>query len=118
MSGWVGDGLDTTCLYFPTAPGATTSNLLLVRVKGEPEAARRALDDAISSVAPGSVATIVPVEQAVAMQVYPFRAASWIASFLGALALGNLRSPVIPRQPEDERNRHPHGAGRHHLLGC
>ncbi len=87
MSGWIGDGIDTTCIYFPTAPGSATSNVLLVRVKGEPEAARRALDDAVSRVAAGSVASVVPVEQAVAMQVYPFRASSWIASFLGGLAL-------------------------------
>lgn len=87
MSGWIGVGIDTTCIYFPTAPGAATSDVLLVRVKGEPEAVHRALDDAISSVAPGSVSSVVPVEQAVAMQIYPFRAASWIASFLGALAL-------------------------------
>jgi predicted permease len=87
ISGWIGDGLDTTCIYFPTAPGAATSNVLLVRVKGDPEAARHALDDAISSVGASWVASIAPVEQAVALQVYPFRAGSWIASFLGALAL-------------------------------
>jgi predicted permease len=87
MSGWIGDGIDTTCIYFPTAPGAATSDVLLVRVKGEPEAVRRALDEAISSVAAGSVSSVVPVEQAFAMQIYPFRAASWIASFLGGLAL-------------------------------
>jgi predicted permease len=87
MSGWIGDGIDSTCIYFPTAPGAATSDVLLVRVKGEPEAVRRALDEAISSVAAGSVSSVVPVEQAVAMQIYPFRAASWIASFLGGLAL-------------------------------
>jgi predicted permease len=87
MSGWIGDGIDTTCIYFPTAPGAATSDVLLVRVKGEPEAVRRALDEATSSVAPGAVASIVPVEQAFSLQIYPFRAASWIASFLGVLAL-------------------------------
>jgi predicted permease len=87
ISGWIGDGLDTTCIYFPTAPDAATSEVLLIRVKGEPEAVRRALDDAVSSVAAGSIAAVVPMEQAVALQVYPFRAASWIASFLGGLAL-------------------------------
>jgi predicted permease len=87
ISGWVGDGIDSTCIYFPTAPGAATSEALLVRVKGEPEVARRALDEAIASVSTGAASEVVPMQQALAMQIYPFRAASWIASFLGGLAL-------------------------------
>jgi uncharacterized membrane protein (UPF0136 family) len=87
ISGWVGDGIDSTCIYFPTAPDAATSEALLVRVKGEPEVARRALDEAIASVSTGAASEVVPMQQALAMQIYPFRAASWIASFLGGLAL-------------------------------
>lgn len=86
VSGFIWEGIDTTCIYFPTGPQGAKNVSLLVRVKGDPAVVRRALDAAISGVA-GDVSFIVPMNEAVAVQVYPFRATSWIGSALGGLAL-------------------------------
>jgi ABC-type antimicrobial peptide transport system permease subunit len=67
-------------------------------VKGDPGVALRLLDTAMNSVsasavnrqrADGSIqlSFVVPMDQALAMQIYPFRASSWVASALGGLAL-------------------------------
>jgi predicted permease len=98
MSGWVGDGIDATCIYFPTDPMGAKNISLLVRVKGDPGVALRLLDTVINSSSTSSVhrqradgsiqlSFVVPMEQALAMQIYPFRASSWVASALGGLAL-------------------------------
>jgi predicted permease len=101
MSGWVGDGIDATCIYFPTGPMGAKNISLLVRVKGDPGVALRRLDAAINSISIDSIdavhrqsadgtiqlSFVVPMEQALAMQIYPFRASSWVASALGGLAL-------------------------------
>jgi hypothetical protein len=86
ISGFVGDGVDATCVYFPTNADSPVSEAMLVRIKGDPELARMALDDAISRVSNGAE-SVVPMEDILAMQIYPLRAASCIASFLGGLAL-------------------------------
>ncbi len=86
VSGFIWEGIDTTCIYFPTGPQGAKNVSLLVRVKGDPKIARRALDAATSGVS-NEVSFIVPMDEAVAVQIYPFRASSWIASALGGLAL-------------------------------
>jgi hypothetical protein len=86
VSGFIWEGIDTTCIYFPTGPQGAKNVSLLVRVKGDPKMARRALDAATSGVS-NEVSFIVPMDEAVAVQIYPFRASSWIASALGGLAL-------------------------------
>ncbi len=86
VSGFIWDGVDTTCIYFPTGPLGAKNGSLLVRVKGDPEAAKRTLDAAIAGVST-EVSFIVPMEEALAIQIYPFRASSWIAMALGGLAL-------------------------------
>jgi predicted permease len=85
-SGYVWDGIDTTCIYFPTGPRGARNQSLLVRVKGDPEAARRGLDAAIAGVS-SEVSVVVPMDELLAGQIYPFRASSWIAMALGGLAL-------------------------------
>jgi predicted permease len=85
VSGFVWEGVDSTCIYFPTGPQSMKNASLLVRVKGDPKAARRALDTAISSAS--SFSFIIPMEDAVAAQIYPFRACSWVGMALGGLAL-------------------------------
>lgn len=87
MSGGPIDGIDPTCFYFPTGPQGAKNESLLVRVSSQTDAMHRALDAAIASVSNDSATYIVPMDQALALQVYPFRASSWIASFLGGLAL-------------------------------
>jgi putative ABC transport system permease protein len=87
MSGWIGDGLDATCIYFPTNVGHPMNQSLLVRVKGDPEAIRSQIDATLTAVVPGAADQINPMDQVLAVQIYPFRAALWITGFLGVLAL-------------------------------
>ncbi len=86
VSGFIWEGIDTTCIYFPTGPQGAKNVSLLVRVKGDPAIARRALDAATSKVS-SEISFIVPMDEAVAVQIYPFRASSWVGSALGGLAL-------------------------------
>jgi predicted permease len=85
ISGWVGDGLDATCIYFPIGVGHGRS--LLVRVKGDPEALRSTIDSTLTAATPGAVDQTNPMDQVLAVQIYPFRVAFWISGFLGGLAL-------------------------------
>jgi predicted permease len=87
MSGRLADGLDSTLIYFPTSSVRRGNDSLLVRVKGDPEAMRSALDAVLAGTVPGAVDQINPMEQVLAMQIYPFRIFFWLLAFLGGLAL-------------------------------
>ena len=86
ISGWAGNGLDKTCIYFPTSPRAP-GNALLIRVDGNAGEAIRKLDGSLSSLHPGAISQIHNMQQAIAMQIYPFRAAYWIAGAIGCVGL-------------------------------
>ncbi len=87
ISGWVGDGLDPTCLYFPTSLAGKHARDLLARGRpGDPGFAL-ALRAALSGRWPDAGFQIVPLEQPLAVQIYPFTAAAWIGWLLGAVAL-------------------------------
>jgi hypothetical protein len=85
-SGFIWEGIDPTLIYFPTGPTGTKNQSLLVRVKGAPSVARRAINAAIAGVS-ADASFIVPMDEAVAVQIYPFRASSWVGMALGGLAL-------------------------------
>ena len=87
INGSVSDGIDPTCLYFPTDARAAGNTSLLVRVKGNVEAVRRHLDTVLSTAAPGAVDQINPLEDMVATQIYPFRIGVWVTGFLAAFAV-------------------------------
>ncbi|MBV6522432.1 MAG: hypothetical protein MNPFHGCM_02580 [Gemmatimonadaceae bacterium] len=76
---------DVPIAYYP-ADVATTGSLL-VAVRGSVATAARALETALERELPGSVTAILPLEESVAAQIYPVRAASWVATLLGAVAL-------------------------------
>jgi hypothetical protein len=87
INGFVGDGIDPTCLYFPTSAHAAGNESLLVRVHGDTEAARRRIDAALADAAPGAVDQINSVADLVALQIYPFRVGVWITGFLAGFAV-------------------------------
>jgi predicted permease len=76
----------TAAVHFPIATSAPAGGIL-VRVTGEPEAARRALDASLTAAAPGAVQEIHKLQEFVAGRLYPFRAAFWVSGAVGALAL-------------------------------
>jgi len=79
-------GKDPSLLYFPITPASARSSLL-IRVKGNVEPTCRRLDAELAVMAPGAVEEIHPLDQYFAGGIYPFRAASWVGSALGGLAL-------------------------------
>ncbi|MEO8369612.1 MAG: ADOP family duplicated permease [Candidatus Solibacter sp.] len=86
VNGWVGEGPDSTCVYFPTAP-TRAGNALFVRVRGDAAAAVRRLDAMFTAATPGAVDQLHTMEDVLGAQIYPFRAMYWISAALGGLAL-------------------------------
>ena len=76
----------TAAIHFPADVNAPGSGLI-VRVIGEPEAARRALTITLDAAAPGAVQQIHKLQEFVAGRLYPFRAAYAVAAAVGLLAL-------------------------------
>jgi ABC-type antimicrobial peptide transport system permease subunit len=74
-------------LYFPASANAKRSMMLLVRGKDDTSATLRRFDSALGSLIPNQAAVASSLEEALVLQVYPFRAASWIGFLLGAVAL-------------------------------
>jgi hypothetical protein len=69
------------------------------------------------------VSFIVPMDEALAIQIYPFRASSWIAMALGGLALSLSLSGIygvlsyLSGQLADQGDRNSHRTGRVDLGG-
>jgi predicted permease len=72
--------------YYPISADSTGTRLL-VSVAGAAEPAIATLDTALERRVPGAIEELHSLDAAVAVQVYPFRAASWVSSALGAVAL-------------------------------
>jgi predicted permease len=86
INGWVADGLDATCIYFP-ATSEMAGAAVLTRVNGPAETVGRMLDAMLGASIPGAVNEVHTMDEILAAQVYPFRALQWISSGLGVLAL-------------------------------
>lgn len=86
VNGYVGDGTDATCIYFPGTVQAE-GYALLVRVKGDAGAARNRLDLALASSLPGIVDRIHGMDEVLSAQLFPYRALYWVSSAVGGLAL-------------------------------
>lgn len=80
------DDPDRTCIYLPTSVDAA-GNVVLVRVKGDTEAARQRLDLVLERGDPGAVLQIQKMQEFVALHVYPYHAAYWVSASIGVLAL-------------------------------
>jgi ABC-type antimicrobial peptide transport system permease subunit len=80
------NGPTRALLYFPTGLKTKDYASLVVRMKGNPESARRAIEQAVEEVAPNE-GTVSSTKERLDRYFYPFRALAAIAGFLGALAL-------------------------------
>jgi predicted permease len=87
ISGFIGDGKDDTCVYFPTGLRGAGNDSLLIRVKSDASMARRALETILTGIAPDALQQANPMEQVLAVQFWPFRVAFWISGVLAGLAL-------------------------------
>jgi hypothetical protein len=87
VNGWVGYGrTDYTCIYFPRAPQAPGS-VLLVQVRGNADSARSRLDATLAATLPGGADEVHTMDEILDFQLYPWRALYWILSAVGGLAL-------------------------------
>jgi predicted permease len=86
VNGYIGDATDKTCVYFPGTAEAA-GYVLFVRVHGDAEVARRRLDAALAASTPGAVDQIHTMDEILTAQLFPFRAAYWVSSAIGGLAL-------------------------------
>ena len=77
-------GPDPPLIYFPAA---TSKHALLLRVNGNVDIARRKLETELATLGSEDIEESHTMEQSFALSVYPFRAASWVGSMLGGLAL-------------------------------
>jgi predicted permease len=85
-SGTVSEGLDTTCLYFPTSLQSAGNGSLLVRFKEGGNVTPRSVMAALEQAAPDAH-LIHPMDEVLAIETYMYRIGAWVSSFLGALAL-------------------------------
>lgn len=86
-NGFIGNGLDPTCLYFPTTRSAAANESLLAAVRGDKDAGRRLVEATVNQVAPDAAEQVNPLDEVLATMIYPFRVILWIGGFLAGLAL-------------------------------
>ena len=86
MSGMVENGKEEVCVYFPTHAGIMGNWGFLVRLR-ETANARRRLEAILDRIAPNLADFLNPMDDVYALQIYPFRITSWVASFLAGVAL-------------------------------
>ena len=74
-------------IYFPTNARAANNESILVRVNVNPRDARRQIAAVLDGVAPSIYNMLNPMDDVLAIQIYPFQVTFWITAFLGGLAL-------------------------------
>jgi predicted permease len=89
LSGYLATPTDRwqAMVYFPTHRRAAHNDSILVRVGGTPAAARQRIAATLDGIAPSIYDMINPMEDVLALQIYPFQMTFWITAFLGGLAL-------------------------------
>jgi predicted permease len=87
-SGNIFDGVDASCVYFPTDPQPLTNMSLLVRARTDDvEALRSAMTTAMKEVAPEMPFQVFPMRTLVGLSVWIFQAFSVAASLLSLVGL-------------------------------
>jgi predicted permease len=88
VSGILIDGLDAGHIYLPTDTANPHATALMVRGRAERDLSPGALQEIFKRVdSDPERFEALPLEEMRALQIYPLRAASWIGSLLGMIAL-------------------------------
>lgn len=89
LSGYLATSNDRggAMIYFPTSARAAHNDSILVRMRGDPRAARQSIVTALDGIGPSIYDQLNPMGDVLAMQIYPFQVVFWVAAFLGGLAL-------------------------------
>jgi len=88
LSGYLANSANsqTAMVYFPTNRRAPNNDSVLVRLSDNSRARQR-IAAALDGIAPSLYDMLNPMEDVLAMQIYPFQITFWVAAFLGGLAL-------------------------------
>ena len=86
VPGWIGVSRESPIAYFP-APLDAAGSAILVKVNGTADAMLNRIERAAAGVDSGAVEEMHTLNASMAVQVYPFRAAYWVATGIGMLAL-------------------------------
>jgi predicted permease len=89
LSGYLANSADRdgAMIYFPNHRRAAHNDSILVRFSGSQGAARQRIAAALDGIAPSIYDMINPMDDVMALQIYPFQVTFWITAFLGGLAL-------------------------------
>ena len=87
ISGLLVNGPDATMVYLPTSLKSKRSPSVLIRARGDHTSARTNLEAALRAVQPDRAGIAGSIDDTLALQMYPFIAASWIGFSLGLIAL-------------------------------
>jgi ABC-type antimicrobial peptide transport system permease subunit len=88
VNGNVFEGVDASCVYFPTIAQPLTDMSLLVRARADDVAVlRSAVTSAVKDVAPETPFEVVPMRTFVGLALWIFQAFSVAASLLGVVGL-------------------------------
>ena len=88
LSGYLANSADLqrSLIYFPTNRHASKNESSWC-ASAIPRAARRSIAAALDGIAPSLYDMLNPMDDVLAMQIYPFQVTFWVAAFLGGLAL-------------------------------
>ena len=86
VSGWIGTGLDRPVVFYPVSADSGGTRIV-ARVTGDASQARQRIDRDIAAVDQGAVDEIHTLDDYLAVQRWPFKIFSLVASAIGAIAL-------------------------------
>ena len=123
VSGFIYEG-KTAKLYLPTFPGGSKASTIIARMRSSQDVGPEALQKLFTRTGISPIAfEAYPLDEALALQLYPLRVSSWIGMVLSGIALGlsvfgNLRRRRLCAEPPHPRDWHPHGARRDAWRDC
>jgi predicted permease len=86
-SNWIGQGGGTPVAYYPRPLDASGPLVIVVRVAADAAAGKLELERTLAAVDSAAITEMHSVDDALAMQAYPFRAMHWVTTALGLIAL-------------------------------